>query len=301
MIMKLLSSIPEVNIKSFNGSDSPLLVLKLEELAESHKDILTRPHRTGDYQLVLISEGSGTASVDTVTAGFHASSFFAFSKGQVVTFNFERNSRGFLVFFSEEYIYQYPEGLKWINDLKLFDPFSNSFLLNLQEIDYADIGNIIDKLDTELKSVNKFAQDEFLKNSLKILLIKSERLKRKSTGLNFTDSGDAYYIVEFRKKLEERYNKSRLVREYANSLNITSKKLNHIINSHCGKPVKRLIEERVILEIKRLLLYTDETIKEIGHQLGFSDPTNFNKFFKRHVKMTPLDFRISNRQSALYY
>jgi AraC-like DNA-binding protein len=47
----------------------------------------------------------------------------------------------------------------------------------------------------------------------------------------------------------------------------------------------------VVLEAKRLLAHTTSSIKEIGFELGFDEPTNFIKYFRKHVASTPIDFR----------
>lgn len=65
--------------------------------------------------------------------------------------------------------------------------------------------------------------------------------------------------------------------------------MNKITHDFWGKNAKNIIEERLILEIKRLLIHTDKPIKEIGHLLGFSEATNFNKFLKNTLtKLRPV-------------
>lgn len=52
-----------------------------------------------------------------------------------------------------------------------------------------------------------------------------------------------------------------------------------------------MIDDRVMLEAKRLLAHTQDTIKEIGYTLGYDEPTNFIKYFKKHNGQTPVEFR----------
>jgi len=60
-----------------------------------------------------------------------------------------------------------------------------------------------------------------------------------------------------------------------------------------GKTPKQLIDERILLEAKRLLVHSNDPGKIIGLSLGFDEPTNFNKFFKKHTGKTPSEFRAS--------
>ena len=56
-----------------------------------------------------------------------------------------------------------------------------------------------------------------------------------------------------------------------------------------------MIADRLLLEAKKLLRYTDFTIAEIADYLGFEEPTHFGRFFKRNLSLTPLEYR---RQSV---
>ena len=74
-------------------------------------------------------------------------------------------------------------------------------------------------------------------------------------------------------------------------MNMSSKKLNRITQELMNKPVKTYINDSLILEIKRLLMNTSLSIKEISYKTGFEDPTNFVKYFKKYAELTPIDFR----------
>ncbi|WP_459640649.1 helix-turn-helix domain-containing protein [Flavobacterium sp. CGRL2] len=61
-----------------------------------------------------------------------------------------------------------------------------------------------------------------------------------------------------------------------------------------GKTPKEIIDDRVMLEAKRLLAHTNENVKEISYELGFEEPTNFIKYFRKHSNSTPVEFRESH-------
>ena len=62
---------------------------------------------------------------------------------------------------------------------------------------------------------------------------------------------------------------------------------------------KELIDERVVLEAKRMLVHTSNSIKEIGFDLGFDEPTNFIKYFRKHEEKTPIEFRKSFHKAVV--
>ncbi|MGN0003711.1 MAG: helix-turn-helix domain-containing protein [Sphingobacterium composti] len=81
------------------------------------------------------------------------------------------------------------------------------------------------------------------------------------------------------------------VAHYALLLNTTPQNLNFICKKHTNNTASKLIAEQILKEAKRLLIYTESTIAEIGYSLGFSDKSNFTKFFKRHEQITPQEFK----------
>ncbi len=74
-------------------------------------------------------------------------------------------------------------------------------------------------------------------------------------------------------------------------MNVIAKKLNRITQSIINKTSKEFIDDRVVLEIKRLLLHSHESVKEISYQLNFDEPTNLVKYFKKHTGISPAGFK----------
>ncbi|MDP4115583.1 MAG: helix-turn-helix domain-containing protein [Bacteroidota bacterium] len=163
-------------------------------------------------------------------------------------------------------------------------------------MEYIDLLILFKNTRKESVSLNEYGKDEVLFNLLRILLITSERIKRTRINNSIKDIGDLTLLEDFKKHLEIHYSNSRSVQYYSDILNITPKKLNRVTFSYWGKSSKQVIEERVLLETKRLLIHTNQSVKEIGMLLGFNDPTNFNKFFKKSTNMTPVYFRLSYKK-----
>lgn len=293
--------IQNVQITQFREDSTGFTILPLNEAYEKYYHLLSDPHRNNFYQLILISQGKGLIRIDSRQYEYLSKNIFAVAKGQVELFELTKDMTGFLILFTEDYIHKFPGDLEWINDLKLFDLSAHPFIVGLSENEYAETMSLLKRIIFELGRCDDFAKNDILINLLKTLLLISERVKREKMNGVVTNIVDWDYIVDFKKKLEENYCSTRFVNFYADELNITQKKLNHVTSIFWGKPAKQVIEERVLLEIKRLLLYTNQTIKEIGISLGFNDPTNFNKFFKRYMHATPADYRHSSKRNILYH
>lgn len=85
------------------------------------------------------------------------------------------------------------------------------------------------------------------------------------------------------------------VQALARQLRTSPTTLNRACKGMLGLSAKEVIDRRVALEAQRLLVHTDATAAALSEQLGFSEPTNFLKFFKRCVGLTPEQFRKAQR------
>jgi AraC-like DNA-binding protein len=99
--------------------------------------------------------------------------------------------------------------------------------------------------------------------------------------------------------LESDHATTRSVEHYARRAGVSPRRLAELSHAHTGKSTKQVIDERVILEQKRLLVHTDLSVKQLAARTGFAEPTNLVKFFRHHVGATPLAFRERHRRGIL--
>ncbi|WP_405425964.1 helix-turn-helix domain-containing protein [Micromonospora sp. NBC_00617] len=102
----------------------------------------------------------------------------------------------------------------------------------------------------------------------------------------------------FCREAEHGYQVTRRVEDYAAALGCSVRTLTRACLAVTGRSAKQVIDERVALQAARLLAASDEPIAEIGRQLGFSEPTNFGRFFTREIGVSPGAFRAARDQPA---
>ncbi len=78
---------------------------------------------------------------------------------------------------------------------------------------------------------------------------------------------------------------------YAAQLHKSPKTLSNLFAIYNHKTPSQVIQERIVIEAKRLLTYTRKSVKQITFELGFEDVSYFSSFFKKHTQLSPLDFR----------
>ena len=126
-----------------------------------------------------------------------------------------------------------------------------------------------------------------IQSEINILLLELERMNLATT--NYCNVPNL--IRQYKDMINRNFVIERQVQYYAAQLGITPNYLNILVKKHLGKSALGLINERVILEVKRLLLYPHYTISEVAYRLGFNELSYFSRFFKRNTGITPHAFR----------
>ncbi|CAZ98078.1 AraC family transcriptional regulator [Zobellia galactanivorans] len=127
-----------------------------------------------------------------------------------------------------------------------------------------------------------------VKAVLKVFLLQLIQLKEQHFTLHDINEKRVY---EFMLLLEKNYEDQRNAEFYAGKLGISAKRLNQILKEKLNKTGVQIIHDRLILEAKRQIIHSENTIKEIAYKLGFKDHSYFSRFFKLHAGLTPLEFQ----------
>jgi AraC-like DNA-binding protein len=109
-------------------------------------------------------------------------------------------------------------------------------------------------------------------------------------------SRKAQLIQEFRKELSSDYKTIKSPAVYAEKLNVSLSYLNESLKKVTGLPVSYWIIHEVMLEAKRLLYYSQLTVKEIAFEIGYEDHAYFSRLFRKTTGVTPLAFRQHYRE-----
>jgi AraC family transcriptional activator of pobA len=109
-------------------------------------------------------------------------------------------------------------------------------------------------------------------------------------------SRPAQLSQDFKKLLVQNLKTIKSPSEYAELLNVSESYLNEALKKITGFTVSYWITYEVMLEAKRLLYYSQLTVKEIAHSLGYEDHAYFSRLFKRAANVTALEFRMRYRK-----
>ncbi|WP_219226681.1 helix-turn-helix domain-containing protein [Pedobacter antarcticus] len=197
---------------------------------------------------------------------------------------------GILLSFKRDFIDD--EDKEFYLDLfKIFNIQGEFSFLPLAPENVTELRPVYDLLAAEYES--KPAADQITKALLRVFLLKLIRVKEHV----FTaQSLNQKRVYQFMLLLEENYEQERNAEFYADQIGISTKRLNQILKEKLDKTAMQLIHDRIILEAKRKIIHSEQSLKEIAYLLGFSDRPYFSRFFKKQTGFSPEDFK---KQSLL--
>lgn len=179
----------------------------------------------------------------------------------------------------------------------LFFGSNTSPVLNLDHEEVRRLRTLYSVLVEEF-TYNDGNQEEMLRILLKRLIIRCTRLAKKQILKTDEKQSDIDLIRKFNVLVEEHFKTKKSVGEYAELMYKSPKTITNVFSKYSPDSPLQIIHNRVMMEAKRLLHYTDKTTKEIGHELGYSDPAQFSKLFKKVTGMTTTEFK-ENKNSSL--
>lgn len=165
-------------------------------------------------------------------------------------------------------------------------------VLSLEPVDAELLDAVWKMLLIEMKSVDNL-QLEMLQMMLKRVLILCTRIYKSQDNYEQVDVAQVDIIREFNFLVEQHFKEKHTVAEYADLLNKSPKTLSNLFKKLNHKTPLQLIQERKMLESRRLLKYTDKTVSDVAYEVGFNDVQSFSRFFKKHQEESPSEFRSS--------
>jgi AraC-like DNA-binding protein len=252
----------------------------------------SKPHIHSFYQIIWFAKGQGKHFVDFNKFEVTPNSFFLISKDQVHFFDNNKNYEGIIIHFNEEFLIDSENDIDVFLKYSIFNDFESEPFFRTSKDTVNIFSGLISQLQQEIATHETFGHKEYLRHLLKLFLISIQRIGKRNTFKNLSVNNNSHItFLRFRKLVDSNFKKIQTVGEYAGLLNLSSKTLTNHTKESADKTPLEIINERIILEGKRLISHSSLNINEIGFQLGFNDPSYFVKYFKKQTGKSPSDFR----------
>jgi AraC-like DNA-binding protein len=284
------------DIKKYNfktGLPQEFEIVDLSELYTKSKHIVTQLHRSGFYHIIWFQECQVTHLVDFKPIKIKPNSLLFLNKDVVHRFDDKEKIKGKVLLFTDGFFCKTESDTKFLRQSVLFNDLWEVSPIEIPK-QSTHFNALLQLMVGEIRVSNDEFQSTILQNLLHNFLLFAQREKLKQNVTKINKSAHVDYVMLFKDLLEINFKTEKQVAFYAKKIIITEKRLNHATTKIVGKTPKEIIDDRILLEAKRVLAHTNESIKEVAYQLGFEEPTNFIKYFKKHVSVTPTEFRERN-------
>lgn len=267
-------------------------VLELEPLFKKQATwtYFGKTERIHFFSVMIITEGKGKHFVDFKEYQLKKGSILFIAPGQVQQYENRPQYKGYMLIFTEYFFRKQVNELTFLNQSSIFDTTLSNALIEPDSETFSKMMKLLLLLQGEFSSSYEFSKEESLQKLTSLFLIYSERQKQRDNNIISTHHYLSQYY-HFRQLLEQHFSRERSVEFYASFMAITPKTLSRITQATIRKSAKEFIDNRVIIEIKRFLLFEKLSIKEIAYLLNFNEPTNLIKYFKKHTGETPASYK----------
>ena len=273
-----------------NGLLHEFEIIDLSELYQNNFEQTTSPHRLEFYQVLWFKKGTSKHWVDFNALDIEPNTLLFLNKNSVQRFDKKGYPKGKAILFTDNFFCKTKTDTAYLKSSILFNDLFSIPKFKVESESF-NLQKTLNLILAEFEQPKDDYQADILRNHLKNFLLHSERERKNKDFIEIKKDNKLHLVMQFKELLESNFIQHKNVTFYCEQMHITPKKLNSATTNVLEKPPKSIIIERILLEAKRMLVHTVKNTKEISFLLGFEEPTNFIKFFRKHLKTTPLSFR----------
>lgn len=248
-----------------------------------------RPFTIPCYTFVWNQGGAKQWEIDLIPVEIPPNTIFSLSPGQTLLIDGASEDCIIIQFNREFYCVQDHDHEISCNGM-LFNGVLSTPMLILNNDEKRSFDVLLEVIKEEFNNQDE-VQLEMLKTVLKRFIIKCTRLAKRQFADKFVNLQELDTVRHFSALVEKHFRTLHKVSDYADLMNKSSKTLANVFKTLGARTPLQIIHGRIILEAKKLLLYTDKSAKEISFELNFSDPVQFSRLFKNETGVTPGDFK----------
>ncbi len=245
-------------------------------------------HKHSFYEIIWIEEGTSRQTIDYKNYQLSPNSLFFISPGQIHEFEEWRPIAGGSIMFTEDFFLADRQNRDQLFERSFLDNFYANPYIKLHKKDFTEVKTIIDLMLNEQKRTDK--SKTIIQSFLHVLMAQVQRYVDIKNEKSVPKRSLIIY-KHFKNLLDKHFVENRTADFYAERLNITQHYLNTVIRDITGKTTTSVIRARSVLEAKRLLTFTDQTVSEIAAGLNYFDNSYFTKVFKMEAGTTPVAFK----------
>lgn len=285
-----MASIPQIKTYHFlphkYGSELLLDIGRIETLENYVLD--STLHQLSFYEIIFIKEGSGMITLDERKMLIGPRTIIFISPGQVRRWDIEQEVRGYTLFFEKDFLHLFFSDELFLYRFQYFHQYSHPAEMQIGKRSFGKCLELLHEIEREFEQIQNDSNHLIRAFLYQLLIV----LNRHYAGVYNVHQDTSVHtdFYRFRSLLEKRFLQDQTVEAYTRMLNVSPGFLNKICRQFSGLSAQQMIHGKLVSEIKKRLRQ-NKSGKEICYEFGFSDPSNFNRFFKKNTNTTPRQYR----------
>lgn len=285
-----MNPIPQYNFYKTKYGDE--LLIDVVELKDIKKYVQKKPvHTLTYYDITLITEGKGGFNIDDQRHSVQAKDIIFSRPGEIRRWDKENIENGYALIFEEEFLISFFNDTYFIQNLSYFNTKRKCCKLSLNEDLYTRIIDLIRQIQKEIHEYQ--TKDKHILRAIlyEVLMLLERAYKEAMLSDDLLSHQINQHVNDFIHLVDKHFKLNRSIQFYADQLCISSNYLNELTKKIIGINAKQYIQNKVVLEAKRLLNYTTYSVSEIAYSLNYNNPSYFIRFFHNQVGTTPSEYR----------
>ena len=266
--------------------------VSFERIERTDGEVRNSVHRHDYHELFVFASGTGTHMIDLHPHTASTPCVHVVRGGQVHHLVRSGDMEGFVVMFAPSTL---SDAMRRQDAQTVFEAMDHAPGLPLDAMKLGILNELASMLEGERGDGDRtqlYVQEGYLG----IMLAKCARWWRERLpDENARDAVVSDLVARFRALVEKHYLEFDQVRDYADKLRVTPGHLNDAVRARLGTTASALIDARMLLEAKRLLLHSALSVKGSGYAIGMKDPAYFTRWFKKLEGVSPVEFRTTIR------
>lgn len=295
--MSNAKTLPVFNISNFEDYNNCMAFDKnfyvrtfRDHISDNH--FIEKPHGHDFYLILIITQGSGVHTIDFQDYVIEPGAMFVLSPGQVHQWDLSPDIDGHVLFFTREYFL-----LDFNHDkltrLPFFKTTFSTPYLKITPSEQKAIEVLYQQINTEYQK-HQFNYHEMIRLYLNMMFIELSRMYKEKAEVDFVYSYELIQLNCFESLIDDHFKDHESLPFYADKMHLSMKQLSYLSKKTVGKTPSEMIQERIILEAKRLIIHSDLPINLISAELNYNDSSYFIRIFKKVCNQTPDQFRYSS-------
>jgi AraC-like DNA-binding protein len=254
---------------------------------------IRREHAHDFYSVILFTKGNGSIKISNDPYTVQPHTICLVAPNQLHSFEGLEDVEGIIFFFCQDFYVEEFSFIRLLNTFSYTSQFdrNNSYsCITLSDTEFSSVTSTINSIQQEYESYTPSNNSAvIIRSHLNIMLLKLSAMYEARSGKSKTN--DSILIHSLSHMVDSYFIKEQQLGFYTSSFNISESQLNDICNKHFNCGLKKILQNRLMQEARKLLLSTDLSISEIAYKLNFEDNSYFNKVFKSKTGLTPKRFR----------